>query len=250
MKNQDLSNALGLEREIVGVKIIKTKEEYDSIDIEQVRHGAYYCYMVKLATGGRSLKAKADNFACSASSRILGIKKELTDEDLIESYMRCNMYDSKDLARKAHESIRELGSGNYGVLVMPVSQFVDIKPDVVIIIGSPYHMMRLTQGYTYYYGNKHDFKFSGMSAVCFEMTSEVIQKKDINISTFCSGTRFICKWHDSEMGMGIPYEMYENVRKGTLKTINPCECNRRKGNIVKRDIHERLTVKMDTSYFL
>ena len=66
-------------------------------------------------------------------------------------------------------------------------------PDVVIVVSTPYNIMRLIQGYSYYYGSYKGFKMAGNQAMCAEITACTYVTNEINTSMMCSGTRFLSK---------------------------------------------------------
>lgn len=67
-----LNNALELERHVVGVKFLYTKEEFEKADVNQLKSFLPYCVMVKSAASGASLKASKENFGCPDGAVSLG----------------------------------------------------------------------------------------------------------------------------------------------------------------------------------
>jgi hypothetical protein len=67
--------------------------------------------------------------------------------------------------------------------------------------------------------------------------------EDINVSLFCSGTRFLAGWKDYEVVVGIPYSRLETVVEGIRMTVNAVEPDERKTEIA--DKLERLGYNRD-----
>ena len=168
--------------------------------------------------------------------------------------------------REAHGTYRDLGicrkiSKNmvfmrpetYGLAVMPLEDF-SIAPDVVIIVTDPFNGMRIAQGYAYNYGHIENIAFSGMQAICQECTSLPYEESRINFSMLCSGTRMLAKWKENELGIGMPYQIFENVIDGLRQTVNPLERNQKKERIAnqlqKSDFHNTslLNIKFNSNY--
>ena len=42
---------------------------------------------------------------------------------------------------------------------------------------------------------------------------------EMNVSVMCPSTRMLCKWGESEMLVGIPYELIETVASGVEATV-------------------------------
>lgn len=103
----------------------------------------------------------------------------------------------------------------------------------MIVVSTPYNIMRLIQGYSYYYGSYKGFKMAGNQAMCAEITACTYVTNEINTSMMCSGTRFLSKWQKDEMAMGIPGDKYEKVIQGVYHTADPLERDADKERIKK-----------------
>lgn len=247
----DLNCALGLERRIVGVKFIFSEAEYRENRATEVKFKLSYCNMVKQATQGKSVKACIDNFLCVGSAKALGLIKP--DENALSGnlYYSFGLYDSLETSKKTQDQVTFLNHQVYGVMVMPLEEIV-VDPDIVIFIANPYQSMRIIQGYAYHHGAAKNIKMVSNSGICSECTATPYAANDLNVSLLCSNTRFAAKWHDHELGVGLPFSMLESVHEGILKTIEPCEPYDRKIMIQER--YRKLgimsDIRMDTTYFL
>lgn len=247
---KDLNCILALDRAIVGVKFIFSKEEFDSVNAPQVKYKMSYCNMVRLASTGKSYKADKSNFLCIGSAKALGLVKPDSKAISGNVYHSFGLYDSLCTARNVQKDVTFLDHEAYGVAVMPLDKF-NIQPDVVIYIVNPYQSMRILQGYAYHHGAAKNIKMAGNSGICSECTATPYDTNDMNLSLLCSNTRFAAKWKDNELGIGMPYKMFEEVYDGIINTINPCEPDDRKMKIIGRckESDRNVEIKLDSSYF-
>lgn len=250
--NKKLNCYLKIERELVGVKILKDKKEYDSIEIKEATNKAQYCVMVKSATLGHSIKVASNKFKCQAGGRAVGVIKPDDEYFSGEDYQKFGLYQDLDICRESLKKIDLNIGDNYGVAIGPLSK-IDFVPDVIIIVTTPYNIMRLAQSYTYTSGIKSDYKISGNQAICAECTSTPLINKGINISGLCAGTRYAAKWSDDEMAIGINYSIFPELVESVEKTINKIEPDNKKREIIERLEKESLDssfITLGTSYFL
>ncbi|HYE83547.1 MAG TPA: DUF169 domain-containing protein [Clostridia bacterium] len=248
---EDFNCVLGLERRIVGIKFIFSKEEYELSEVPQARYKLSYCNMVKLAAAGKSLRADLSNFLCIGSAKALGLIKPDSNAISGNIYYSFGLYDSLCTARNVQKDVTFLDHQAYGVIVMPLEKF-EVQPDVVIYIVNPYQSMRILQGYAYHHGAAKNIKLVGNSGMCSECTATPYDTNDMNMSLLCSNTRFAAKWKDNELGIGMPFNMFEKVHDGVIKTINACEPNERKMKIIARckDAGREMDISMDSNYFV
>ncbi|MEG2144214.1 MAG: DUF169 domain-containing protein, partial [Oscillospiraceae bacterium] len=138
----------------------------------------------------------------------------------------------------------------YGIEIRPLEDF-EKNPDVVIMVTTPYNIMRIVQGYTYYYGTQTHFQMTGLQALCSECTAYPVEKNDINVSVLCGGTRYLSKWEESEMAVGMPYNIFDKISMGVYDTINAMEPNKDKKRIEERLIENEfddLKIIYDKNY--
>ncbi|WP_432664992.1 DUF169 domain-containing protein [Wukongibacter baidiensis] len=249
-KLDQLNCCLDLKREIVGVKFIFTKEDFDAFDVKQVNNKMSYCNTVKLATRGKSFKANVDNFFCKASARALGLMDVNNDITSGRLYHSFRMYNSLGTAKGVQKHVTFIDHEIYGVVVMPLEKF-DTEPDVVVMIVNPYQAMRVVQGYSYSYGVAKNVKFTGNQGLCSECTATPYETNDLNVSLLCANTRLAAKWSDEEMGLGVPFHMFNTIADGIMKTLDPSDPNSKKREIIERAKNRDIDidVNLGTSYY-
>ena len=142
------------------------------------------------------------------------------------------LYPTREEAKCIADAMENCPDHTYGVIVKPLEQFEE-KPDSVIIVANTREMMRIVQGYTYTYGMQTEFTMSGNQAICVECTAYPINRRKMNVSVFCAGTRYKAGWKDDEMAAGLPFEQFRGLIEGVCHTINPVERKDRKREIAK-----------------
>lgn len=224
--------SLDLSRKAVGVKLIKTEAEFQTIDAVFPQKPIRYCQMVKGACAGHSIKANAGSFSCQSGPRVLGINPADEKNAHGENWARLGLYASRELSAQVREGLSYSQNPMYGVLVQPLEKY-ETAPDVIIVVANPYNLMRITQGYAYSYGMPGNINMLGNQAVCLECSARPFVTQDMNISLLCIGTRHLAGWGKDEMAAGIPSSKFSGVVDGIYQTINIMEDDEGKKRIAK-----------------
>lgn len=224
--------SLDLTRKAVGVKLIETEAEFQSTEAVFPQKPIRYCQMVKGASAGHSIKAKAGSFSCQSGPRVLGIDPADEKNAHGENWARLGLYSSRELSEQVRAGLSYSQQPMYGVLVQPLEKYEE-APDVAVIITNPYNIMRITQGYAYSYGMPGNINMLGNQAVCLECSARPYVTQDMNISLLCIGTRHLAGWGKDEMAAGIPALKFSKVIDGIYQTINIMEDDENKKRIAK-----------------
>ena len=216
-----LTEELELTREPVAVTFLFTKEDYDAYPAEEIKAKAAYCVMVKnAAVRGKATKSTAAQHMCDGGTTALALEPTTEDIESGGAYFSYKLYSSRATARRLRSSIQSLHREpvhTYGVAIVPLSQCVR-TPDVIILVIRPKQAMRLVQGYEYYTGVKPKMDIGAMQAMCSEVTVVPYVTGELNLSVMCPSTRMLCKWADSDMLAGIPFELFETIADGVICT--------------------------------
>lgn len=243
--------ALELKRKIVGIKLLKSKEDFDAADASSLGNKMNYCVLVKLTMMGRSFKAGLDKFGCLSSARSLGMIEAAENWLSGCVYKEQGMYNDITTSKKVVENTTNISEKVYGIMVKPIEQFSE-EPDTVLIVTNPYNTMRLIQGYAFNYGTYKNFKMVGLHAFCSELTAYPYESGEINVSILCAGTRRMAGWGKDEMGIGIPYSKFSRMIEGLYETINIMEPNEDKAIIeqkIKKDNRNDLEIEYNKNYY-
>lgn len=230
-----LYSSLILKYKIIGIKLIKSKEEYEKINFKEPIKALNYCAMVRMAAIGSCYKAKEDNFKCKSAPRVLGINPDDTLNNKGQRWASWGLYKDEKMALDVRLKLNYFKEKNYGVTIAPIEKYEN-APDVIIFICNPYNAMRIFQGYTYSYGICDNLEVIGNQAICYESTTRILQNKNISISFLCIGTRHKAGWSDDDMSIGINKKCLEGIASGILNTINPMEHDKKK-KIIKEKLN-------------
>jgi uncharacterized protein (DUF169 family) len=219
---ENLVLALNLIRQPVGVRLINTKEEFDSLEVEQVKGKMAYCQMIERASRGRLLKSALENHRCDGATTALAMEPSTPRIESGEEYYSYNLYATRAAARRMRQNMvnlpwREIETK--GILTGPLTGFSLFPPDLVILIAPPFATMRLVQGWEYAGGRKPVCDMGAMQGFCIELTAAVLQSGEMNISVLCPSTRMLCRWGDDEMAASIPFERFIEVVEGVSATM-------------------------------
>lgn len=224
---------LSLDRKPVGVKFFFDQEEYDKCPIPERETKIAYCNSVNLASRGQALKLRKEHQACFNGSVALAFNPAPEKMANGEARVKLGIYDNVETSKSVSDTMEFLDKEPAGLVVMPLDMFEE-DPDVVIVVGKSYNIMRLIQGYSYHNGYSPNMQTVGLQAVCHDLTTYPYNTGDINITFLCPGTRLVADWQQDEIGIGMAAKHWFNTVEGVVKTTNPFERNANKKAIVKR----------------
>ena len=228
-----IESHLELDRKPVGVKFFFDKDEFNNFEIPQRDRKVTYCNSVQLASKGSSMKLTKENQACPNGS--MALKMANVPEPIANGKGRFskNIYKDVETSKSINDEMQFLKKEPAGIVVMPLENY-EVDPDVVIMVSNPYNIMRLIQGHSYFNGYSDNLKTVGLQAVCHDITTYTYNTQDINITLLCPGTRLVADWQVHEIGMGIPFEKWNDIVQGVVETTNPFERNKKKEGIKER----------------
>ena len=230
-----LDAAVELRRAPVGIKVIRSQAEFDAFDAPEPTAAAYYCAFVKLASRGRRYKVAAHHFLCGAAAHHLGVTVVADKGEHAEAYSGRGLYADAATAAVALAGVPTLWPGVVGVIVAPLASFsAEEAPDVALIVAPTYSAMRMTQGYAFHRPGGAEGRMLGMHGICGESTAAPMLSGTLGVSLLCSGTRFMAKWDDDEVAVGLPAEQFADLVDGVLETLAPCEPDAKKAALMER----------------
>ena len=224
-------NILNLQRNVVGVRFIEFKEDYEALDLPEQKGTT--CLLGRRGFEGLHIKADAEHITCDYGAGAIGVKKAHPTIAAGQSYAGCGLYNSKSVAHAVVEDMHFLNHQVYGV---EIGKLEDIEqPDLVLVVCNTLQAMRIFQGYAYTYGTPKHVTFVGNQAMCGDMLAKPFYNNDINLSLFCEGARKYGGYGEGELGISMPAEMFHTVAYGVYMTVDPV------ANVAeKKAIEERL----------
>ncbi len=232
----------------VGVKFIR-KEESVPHGIKFTSETKTWCQAVRAASGGEPVLINPENIGCPAGAISLGLTSPENEEPLPgkrpytelmkkpappADFSEGLVYACRGAEKMEYSLFGELDAGRYktldaaknaisnmifirddsitAVLAFPAS--VDLIPDVVILPLTPVQAMRTVQAYAFEEGKRAWIDFTGIRAVCSELTAIPYVEQRLNGSLFCLGARVIAGWEGGITAFGMPYDIFEYIVKG------------------------------------
>ena len=183
------------------------------------------------------MKLTKENQACPNGA--MALKMAQAPEPIINGKGRFskNMYKDVETSKSINDDMLFLKEQPAGIVVMPLENYKE-NPDVVIVVSNPYNIMRIIQGHGYFNGYTNNLKTVGLQAICHDLTTYPYNSQDINITFLCPGTRLVADWQIGEVGIGIPFDKWNEIVEGVKETTNPFERNAQKEGIKER-LNER-----------
>ena len=228
-----IESYLDLDRKPVGIKFFFDKDEFENFEIPQRNRKVTYCNSVQLASKGSSMKLTKENQGCPNGA--MALKMREVPEPMANGKGRFskNIYKDVETSKSISDEMLFLEEEPVGIAVMPLENYKE-DPDVVVVVSKSYNIMRMIQGHGYFNGYTNNLKTVGLQAVCHDLTTYPYNTKDINITLLCPGTRLVADWQVDEIGIGIPFEKWNEVVEGVKETTNPFERDDKKESIKKR----------------
>lgn len=224
---------LDMDRKPVGVKFFFTEEDYNKCNFIERDNKVTYCNAIQLASIGKILKVRKAHQACPNGATAMGFNPMPPKMASGEARLGKNIYADLETSKSVSDGMEFLEREPFGLGIAPLDSF-DIEPDVVIVIGGSYNIMRLIQGYSFKNGYSPNIKTVGLQAVCHDLTTYPYNHDDINITFLCPGTRLVADWKQEELGIGMAWSNWYNIVEGVIETTNPFSRNGVKEGIVKR----------------
>ena len=228
-----IESYLELDRKPVGIKFFFDKDEFDKFEVPQRDRKVTYCNSVQLASKGNSMKLTKENQGCPNGAMALKMKEIPEPMASGKGRFSKNIYKDVETSKSIGDEMLFLEEEPAGIVVMPLENYKE-DPDVVVVVSQPYNIMRIVQGHGYFNGYTDNLKTVGLQAVCHDLTTYPYNTKDINITFLCPGTRLVADWQVNEIGIGIPFEKWNEIVEGVKETTNPFERNKKKEGIEKR----------------
>ncbi|CAG1005419.1 MAG: hypothetical protein MPEBLZ_03217 [Candidatus Methanoperedens nitroreducens] len=173
----------------VAVRIINDSSEKKTSSqpmrfCEMVRRSAFY---------GENFVFSVEELTCTSAELALGF----TEPSYGEVYPRIKPANTKLVSVSSLEKTEK-------------------KPDVVIIIGNPRKIMRVSTILAQLHEKRPvEVKFKGEFAVCGECTAIPFMEKKVNLSLLCNGARMFSGYRDDEVVMGFPLDDFVRIAEST-----------------------------------
>lgn len=228
-----ISCILGLQRQIVAVNLFCTSDKFEASPVPQFKGKLTFCSMVRLASLGLGRKAQYSNFRCRGAGEVFRFVEPGEDSISGERLFGFGLYAHRDLAGRVQTSMARLPAPCSGFAVQPLSSCTSL-PQCIVIVGDAYQAMRMVQAWAYHHGPLEDVAIVGNRGICSECVAKPLSTGKVHLSMLCANTRYVARWSDQEMGIGLPGEKLDVMLDGLIRTIPAVETPARKQTILRR----------------
>lgn len=96
----------------------------------------------------------------------------------------------------------------------PEFEDMDLVPDVVILSVRPVELTRIVQAWAYNTGRRVTASMGPLRAVCSDLIARSHLRGEMNVSSYCLGSRIIAQYEANHVGIGMPFELFETMVEG------------------------------------
>jgi uncharacterized protein (DUF169 family) len=196
-----------------------TNKEVIPAGMEALDKTIRHCTMVNLARKeGRIFYSTADKHECNGGGWALGLKEITESLKNGDFYYKLGKFESSAACKRTIDRIPHLGlHETYATLYAPLEK-TPFDPQVVIIVASPWSMLKLAQSTLFRLGGRIGAEFAGIQSVCSDACAQTYLTGHVNFSLGCDGSRKFSGIEDGEMVIGIPAELLPEITEA-LKIV-------------------------------
>ncbi len=207
LASETLKTSLKLKGSPVAVGFATTVDEIPP-GMPEIDKTIKHCMMVGLARNeGKIFYATADKHECNGGAWALGLKDLSPTLKTGKFYFKLGKYASTPACKRTMNCIPHLGTGDvYATMYAPLEK-TPFTPHVILVITTPWSMLKLAQSSLFKLGGRAHAEFSGIQSVCSDSVAKVYLSGKPNFSLGCDGSRKFSGINDDEMVMGFPAEM-------------------------------------------
>lgn len=189
-----------------------TKKEEVPAGMQALDKTIRHCTMVNLARKeGRIFYSTAEKHECNGGAWALGLKEITESLKNGDFYYKLGKFESSAACKRTIDRIPHLGlHETYATLYAPLEK-TPFDPQVVIIVASPWAMLKLAQSTLFRLGGRIGAEFAGIQSVCSDACAQTYLTGHVNFSLGCDGSRKFSGIEDGEMVIGIPAELLPEI---------------------------------------
>ena len=208
---ETLKKLLKLSGSPVAFRFATRKEEIPA-GMEKIDKTIRHCAMVSLARKeGKVFYSTADNHECNGGAWALGLKEITETLKNGDFYFKLGKFESPAACKRTIDRIPHLGTKEtYATLYAPLEK-TPFDPQVVLVVASPWAMLKLAQSILFRLGGRINAEFAGIQSICADTSTQTYLTGKVNFSLGCDGSRKFSGIEDGEMVMGIPAEILPEI---------------------------------------
>lgn len=196
-----------------------TKKEDIPAGMQELDKTIRHCAMVGLARKeGRIFYSTAVKHECNGGAWALGLREITESLRTGDFYFKLGKFESTAACKRTIDRVLHLQTlETYATLYAPLEK-TPFDPQVVLIVASPWAMLKLAQSVLFRVGGRINAEFAGIQSVCSDACAQTYLNGQVNFSLGCDGSRKFSGIEDGEMVIGIPAELLPEITE-SLKVV-------------------------------
>jgi uncharacterized protein (DUF169 family) len=196
-----------------------TKKEDIPPGMEAFDKTVRHCAMIGLARKeGRIFYSTADKHECNGGAWALGLRELTESLKTGDFYYKLGKFESSAACKRTIDHVPHLHPGDtYATMYAPLEK-TPFDPQVILIIATPWAMLKLAQSALFRLGGRIQSEFAGIQSVCADACAQTYLTGHVNFSLGCDGSRKFSGIEDGELVIGIPAELLPEITEA-LKVV-------------------------------
>jgi len=189
-----------------------TKKEDVPAGMQELDKTIRHCAMVSLARKeGKIFFSTAGKHECNGGAWALGLRELTESLKTGDFYYKLGKFESSAACKRTIDRVPHLQTlETYATLYAPLEK-APFDPQVVLIVATPWTMLKLAQSVLFRVGGRINAEFAGIQSVCADTCAQTYLNGHVNFSLGCDGSRKFSGIDDSEMVIGIPAELLPEI---------------------------------------
>ncbi|HUT38223.1 MAG TPA: DUF169 domain-containing protein, partial [Methanoregula sp.] len=160
---------------------------------------------------GRIFYSTAVKHECNGGAWALGLREITESLRTGDFYFKLGKFESTAACKRTIDRVLHLQTREtYATLYAPLEK-TPFDPQVVLIVASPWAMLKLAQSVLFRLGGRINAEFAGIQSVCSDACAQTYLNGKVNFSLGCDGSRKFSGIEDGEMVIGIPAELLPEI---------------------------------------
>jgi uncharacterized protein (DUF169 family) len=216
--SETLKKYLKLSGSPVAFRFVTKKEDIPA-GMEAFDKTIRHCSMIGLARKeGRIFYSVSENHECNGGAWSLGLREITESLKNGDFYYKLGKFESSAACKRTIDRVPHLLTGEtYATLYAPLEK-TPFDPQVVIIVATPWAMLKLAQSSLFRLGGRIQSEFAGIQSVCSDTCAQTYLNGRVNFSLGCDGSRKFSGIEDGELVIGIPAELLPEITE-SLKVV-------------------------------
>ena len=196
-----------------------TKKEEIPAGMEAFDKTVRHCSMVGLARKeGRIFYSTSEKHECNGGAWSLGLREITESLKTGDFYYKLGKFESSAACKRTIDRVAHLHPGDtYATMYAPLEK-TPFDPQVVVIVATPWAMLKLAQSTLFRLGGRIQSEFAGIQSVCGDACAQTYLTGHVNFSLGCDGSRKFSGIEDGELVIGIPAELLPEITE-SLKIV-------------------------------